>query len=153
MTATDDHNPEPFPEAPAAEQPHCETNDENLTAIEGFAEVEKLIRVSKAKIKTIVLAAGGERVEIRVLSAIPLPLRVKIERFFKDTSSGKSDVAASAPRQAELMAALCLDAPWTNPGAWLAIDRATGYLDTAFTDAWAAILDVEGTISKFRPKG
>lgn len=154
MASVEDLSPEDFAKAAAwdPEEAHRKGDELELKSLEGFAEVEKLIRVSGAKTASISFTAGGETVTIRTKSGIPFPLRLKIERFFRDTEDGKIDTAAAGQQQAALMASLCLDAPWTSPTAWIAVDKATGYLDKAFVDAWAAILDIEGTVSKFRPK-
>jgi hypothetical protein len=158
MASVEDLSPEDFAKAAAwdPEEAHRKGDELELQAHEGYAEVEKIIRLAKDRHKTITFEAGGEKVAIRTMAAVPYDLRVRISRFFKtqqDQNALPTDPAAAVGEMYALIAALCLDAPWTDPKTWAYVDRMTGQTPKLFDAAILEINDFSEMVERFRGRG
>jgi hypothetical protein len=152
----DDLSPEQLAQAEAwdVEQAHRESDELELTSLEGFAEIEKIVRVSEARHKTITLTNGKDTVKFRTRAAVPYALRVQVARFYQrqQDSGALGDPDTEVGEMYRLMAELCLDSPWTDPKAWAYLDEKTGETPKLFDKA---ILEINGfaeMMEKFRGK-
>jgi hypothetical protein len=152
----EDLTPEQLAQAEAwdAEQAHREMDELEMKSMEGFAEIERTIRVSQARHKSVTLEHGKEKVVIRTRAAAPYALRLRIARFYQRQrdEGGLIDPDAEVDDMYRLMAEICLDAPWTDPKSWAYLDKMTGDTPKLFDKAVMEIQGFAEMMETFRGK-
>lgn len=110
------------------------------------SEIRAIIANKNAKTSEIDL--GG--IKIKVKSSIPKPLRDKILFVGKAYEAG--NLAEGDKKMYEIMAEMCIDAPYTNPTAWAYIDKETGMVPEALKNVVESMVTTESAAKSFRKK-
>lgn len=127
-------------------QAEQDLKSEEYKDFEENAELKAIIAGQKARKYTIDVSG----VPIAIRTAIPKGLRDKIIVIGKQYEAGET---AKADEDIYfLMAQICLDPPYTKPGAWKYIDEETGEVPNILMQMIKKITAVEGAASRFRNK-
>jgi hypothetical protein len=118
-----------------------------LKDIKELEDVKKLVATTKRQTKSITI--GG--VEVKILAAIPRPIRAKIDII---SQSIKTEAGVTSDVEKELyqiMAELCVEAPWTNALTWEYVDNETGETPRVFAKIIETMYADELKAANFRP--
>jgi hypothetical protein len=118
-----------------------------LKDIKELEDVKKLVATTKKQVKSITI--GG--VEVKIMAAIPRPIRARIDIVGQTIRTGEVVTPEIEKELYQIMAELCIEAPWKNPLTWEYIDNETGETPRVFTKIIETMYSDELRAANFRP--
>lgn len=136
------------------------------------AEVRKFLLIQGERFETVRIEGSAGTVEIRVVAVVPWGVRSQIARLAAETKRAARREAEEMQRAAageeieitdpdliemqrpmyEILADLCIDAPWNDWRTWAGIDIRTGSAPNMLERILVQIAPQEDKIRSFRPK-
>jgi len=155
-----------------AEAAHDELEAHVVGLATDNAEVRKLLTNQSERFETIRITGSAGTVEIRVAAAVPWGVRARIARLSVETKRAARREAEEWQRVAageeveiadpdplalqrpmyEVLADLCLDAPWNDWKTWAGLDIRTGSAPGMLDRILETIAPQEDRVRSFRAK-
>jgi len=146
-----------------ADAAHDELEAHVAEVAAGNADVRRFLTIQAERFETVTISGAAGSVDIRVVAVVPWSVRTRIAQIAADAKqmarreAAGEEVETPDPITAqrpmyEVLADLCLDAPWNDWKTWAGIDVRTGAAPDMLERILSTVLPQEDRIKSFRAK-